>query len=119
VAAARALSHIAAADSLHALAGALHDRAWQVRAQAALALGALGVAGVPAVPALVTRLRDLSWWVRRNAAYSLGRMGLIGQQALASVAAHDHDAYARDAACEVLQMIEWELESPGGQARVE
>jgi len=119
VAAARALGHLAAADSLQALEGGLHDRAWQVRAQAALALGALGMAGAPAVPALVTRLRDLSWWVRRHAAYSLGRMGLIGQQALASVAAHDRDAYARDAACEVLQMIEWERESPGGQARVE
>jgi HEAT repeat protein len=71
------------------------------------------------VPGLAARLRDLSWWVRRHAAYSLGRMGPIGQQALISIAAHDHDAYARDAASEVLQMIEWERESPGGQARVE
>ena len=118
-AAARALGQIAVAASLPALEAALRDRAWQVRAQAAHALGALGMIATPAVPALAARTRDLSWWVRRHAAYSLGRMGLIGQQALASVVAHDQDPYARDAAQEVLQMIEWERESPGGQARVE
>ena len=118
-AAARALGQIAAVASLPALDAALRDRAWQVRAQAAHALGALGAAATPSVPALAARTRDLSWWVRRHAAYALGRMGLIGQQALVAIAARDEDPYARDAAQEVLQMIEWERESPGGQARVE
>ena len=118
-AAARALGQIAAAASLPALDAALRDRAWQVRAQAAHALGALGEAALSSVPTLAARARDLSWWVRRHAAYALGRMGLTGQQALATIAAHDQDPYARDAAQEVLQMIDWERESPGGQARVE
>ncbi|HEY6866306.1 MAG TPA: HEAT repeat domain-containing protein [Candidatus Eisenbacteria bacterium] len=119
IAAARALGAMASPASLPALVAGLRDLAWQVRAQAARALGSIGPQGSAAVPALVQRTRDLSWWVRRNATYALGRMGPAGRQALEEVAERDPDRYARDAAAEVLQMIDWEGESPGGQARVE
>jgi len=119
IAAARALGLIAHPDSVTPLAHALRDPAWQVRALAARSLGSYGPAGAPAIPALVARTRDLSWWVRRNAAFSLGRFGFRGQAALATVAGSDTDPYARGAAREVLQAIEWEAESPGGVTRVE
>jgi HEAT repeat protein len=119
VAAARALGHLAAPASIEPLDAALRDRAWQVRAQAARALGSIGWCAAPAAPGLAARLRDLSWWVRRNAAYSLGRMGIVGEHALGSVAEGDRDPYARDASREVLQMMDWERENPGGQTRVE
>ena len=90
-----------------------------MRAQAARALGSIGWCAAPAVPGLAARLSDLSWWVRRNAAYSLGRMGIVGEHALGSVAESDRDPYARDAAREVLQMMDWERENPGGQTHVE
>lgn len=119
IAAARALGAMAAAASQPALTTGLRDLAWQVRAQAARALGPIGGSGEGALPALVQRTRDLSWWVRRNASYALGRMGPAGRHALEGIAERDPDRYARDAAAEVLQMLDWERESPGGQTRVE
>ena len=119
VAAARALGQIASPASFTPLLAGLTDHAWQVRAQAAHALGALGTVALPALPALVARTKDLSWWVRRHAAYSLGRLGLAGATALASIAESATDPYARGAAHEVLQALEWEHDSPGGVARAE
>lgn len=116
VAAARALGSLAAAESVQPLCTALHDPAWQVRAQAARALGALGAAA--AIGTLAPCLCDVSWWVRRNAAYALGTLGAAGQEQLRVIAAHNRDSFARGAASEVLQALEWDLESPGGVTRV-
>jgi len=116
IAAARALGSLAATESVDALCAALEDPHWQVRAQAARALGEPGAPR--AIAALVPCLRDASWWVRRNAAYAMGRLGEAGAAQLKVIATFDGDPYARGAANEVLQALEWELESPGGVSRV-
>jgi HEAT repeat protein len=116
IAAARALGSIADPDSLDALCAALRDDAWQVRAQAARALGGLGAPA--AIAMLAPCLRDLSWWVRRNAAYALGSLGDAGRAALSGIASGSDDPFARGAANEVLQALEWDRESPGGVSRV-
>jgi hypothetical protein len=110
------LGGIADPESLGALCEALGDPAWQVRAQAARALGGLGAPG--AIAALAPYLRDASWWVRRNAAYALGSLGVAGQAELSAIAAGSDDRFARGAAGEVLQALEWDRESPGGVSRV-
>jgi HEAT repeat protein len=116
IAAARALGSLAAGESVPALCAALQDRAWQVRSQAARALGGLGATAT--IAALAPCLRDVSWWVRRNAAYALGRLGTAGAAQLSEIASFDSDRYARGAASEVLQALEWDLVSPGGLSRV-
>ncbi|MGH6954581.1 MAG: HEAT repeat domain-containing protein, partial [Alphaproteobacteria bacterium] len=74
--------------------------AWQVRAQAARALGR---AGAPlSVHVLAERLTDASWWVRHHAAYALKELGEDGQAALRQVVATSPDPYARDMAHEAL-----------------
>ena len=116
IAAARALGSLAAPESALPLCTSLADPAWQVRAQAARALG--GHDGPATIAALVPCLRDVSWWVRRNAAYALGSLGAPGAAQLQVIAALDADPYARGAASEVLQALEWDRESPGGVSRV-
>lgn len=116
IAAARALGSIADPDSIEALCVALRDEAWQVRAQAARALGSLGASG--AITVLAPCLRDVSWWVRRNSAYALGSLGDAGRKVLTGIAIASDDPYARGAANEVLQALEWDRESPGGVSRV-
>ena len=116
IAAARALGNLAVPESAGPLCAALRDPVWQVRAQAARALGGNG--GAAAITALVPCLGDVSWWVRRNAAYAMGRMGAAGAAQLRAIAALSRDPYARGAAGEVLQALEWDLESPGGVSRV-
>ncbi|NOT32953.1 MAG: hypothetical protein HOP12_02150 [Candidatus Eisenbacteria bacterium] len=116
IAAARALGSLAAPESVGPLCAALRDAAWQVRAQAARALGGHGVS--EAVAALAPCLNDHSWWVRRNAAYAMGSLGATGRAQLDLIATLSGDAYARGAASEVLQALEWDVESPGGVSRV-
>ena len=116
IAAARALGGIAAPESVPALCVALKDPTWQVRAQAARALGEQ--TEPDAIAQLTPCLSDASWWVRRNAAYALGGMGAKGQAQLLVIAEMHGDRYARGAANEVLQALEWERESPGGVSRV-
>jgi HEAT repeat protein len=117
IAAARALGNIATPESVPSLCAALSDAAWQVRAQAARALG--GHPGAAAIAALDACLSDVSWWVRRNAAYAIGSLGAEGEALLRQVAKVHEDAYARGAASEVLQALQWDAESPGGLSRVE
>lgn len=116
IAAARALGGIADPESVGPLCAALEDEAWQVRAQAARALGGLGAP--TAIAALVPYLQDMSWWVRRNAAYALGSLGLAGRMELIAIAGRSDDPFARGAAYETLQALEWDRESPGGVSRV-
>jgi HEAT repeat protein len=113
----RALGRIGAPRSVPALQDALGDPAWQVRAQASRALGEMKVAS--AVPRLAPLLRDASWWVRRNSAYALAHLSDAGRVTLERLATEPSDPYARDMACEVLQALDWDKESPGGITRVE
>ncbi len=66
-----------------ALRAALLDEAWQVRAQAAASLGALGDRGEHP-GARATAIEDESWWVRRNCAEALGALGEPGREALSA-----------------------------------
>jgi HEAT repeat protein len=116
VAAARALGRIGSRTSLPDLLVALEDPAWHVRAQAAHALGA--ITDPETVPRLAARVRDMAWWVRRHAAYALARQGEEGRRALEALAGQAEDAFAAEMAREVLQLLEWERESPGGITRV-
>jgi hypothetical protein len=59
----------------------------------------------------------MSWWVRRNAAYALGSLGVAGRAELIAIAGRSDDPFARGAAYEVLQALEWDRESPGGVTR--
>jgi HEAT repeat protein len=100
VAAARALGNLQAVECSTSLLHALHDEAWQVRAQAARALGL--VRSTIAITALSARLTDSSYWVRHHAAYALGELGEEGQAALRVIVHTSSDPYARDIAREVL-----------------
>jgi HEAT repeat protein len=101
ISAVRALGEMRAPAAEDLLA-ALQDPLWQVRAQAATALGRLGDAA--AVPDLEHAMADRSWWVRTNAAVALGELGEEGAAALERVAA-GHDPYAAERAREALQGV--------------
>jgi hypothetical protein len=116
VAAARSLGNLGHRRAVPALLAALDAEAWELRAQAARSLGMLG--DESAVPGLAPRLRDTSWWVRRNAAYALALLGAPGRAALESITAQTQDVFAAEMAEEVLQLMDWDLESPGGISRV-
>lgn len=69
----------------------LADPAWEVRAQAAQAVGAIGLK--VATPALSLLLEDNKhWWVRYRSAQALGRLGKAGQEALTESATRSADA---------------------------
>lgn len=108
--AARALSGIPGArgapEALAALRQALHDPAWQVRAQAATALGKLGAA--EAAGDLRAALSDPAWWVRLRAALALRALGPPGDELLGSVTPEE-DRYAHDMAEYVLGLGEGAL----------
>lgn len=94
-------------DVLEALTDALEDPAWQVRTQAASALGSL--ADETGRRELLDQLRraldDPSWWVRLRAALSLYRLGPEGRRELEAAAAGE-DRYPRDMASYVLGLDE-------------
>jgi HEAT repeat protein len=90
-----------AEDCATSLMGALQDEVWQVRAQAAWALGRTR-AGI-ALLVLPARLTDPAWWVRRHAAYALREFGGEGRRELERIAHGSPDPYARDMAREVLE----------------
>jgi len=108
--AARALSGIPGApdvpEAVAALRGALQDPAWQVRAQAATALGRLGVA--EAAGDVRAALSDPAWWVRLRAALALRSMGPRGEELLRSVS-REEDRYAHDMARYVVGLGEGAL----------
>ena len=79
----------------------LRDPAWEVRAQAAKALGRSQA--LAAIPALAEALSDSTFWVRQNSAEALGALGPAGLAQLQQRAMRDSDPFARDAARQVLQ----------------
>ena len=73
------------AVTVPALVKALEDRHFDVRLEAAEALGVLGDLAVPAVPALLAAVHDEEWWVRDSVFQALASIrtsetmeGLIG-----------------------------------------
>lgn len=86
-----------------ALRDALGDEAWQVRAQAAGALGVLGVES--ADDDLRRALRDPSWWVRLRAGIALRQLGDPGRRLLEAVDPDD-DPFAYDMSRYVLRLDE-------------
>jgi HEAT repeat protein len=85
------------------VAAALDDEAWPVRAQAARALGAIGVFDRSLVARLADGLRDPAWWVRANCAEALLAAGPDGRAAL-EVALASEDRFARERAQEALEL---------------
>ncbi|MBM3242164.1 HEAT repeat domain-containing protein [Candidatus Poribacteria bacterium] len=78
---------------------ALSDENWQVRLNAAVALGQIGDSA--AVPALIAALNDEAWEVRANATVALGKMGQTVVPALIA-ALKDQDAPVRRNAARAL-----------------
>jgi HEAT repeat protein len=75
---------------------ALGDPAWEVRAQAALAVVRLSYPSLEET--LYNLLGDPVWWVRHNAAQTLGKRGQGGQQWLQMASQTHGDRYARETA---------------------
>jgi HEAT repeat protein len=94
-------------DKLPGLVEALGDGDFQVRFNAAAAIGREGVAALPAVPALVEALRDSDGLVAAAAATSLGEIGpAAGEATPALLEALGHpDAGVRNHAAEALKLI--------------
>ena len=99
----RALARTHSRAGIPALCRALVDTAWQVRAQAALALGAIGRGDQKTVMALEAGLTDPQWWVRANCASALVSIGPKGVAGLERALASD-DRFARDRAREALAL---------------
>ena len=78
----------------------LEDETWEVRGQAAKALGVLR--DRHAMDALCAAMGDRSFWVRQNSAVAIGRMGDEGLARLAQIVRDGADRYAVDAARQVL-----------------
>jgi HEAT repeat protein len=85
------------------LVQALQDEAWEVRAAACEALGAIG--DPQAIPHLAQALQDEAWWGRKAPCWALGKIG--DPQAIPPLlqALKDEDSWVRAAACEALGKI--------------
>lgn len=99
-----------------ALLDLLTDSAWQVRAQAAVSLGATGA--LAAAGALRGALTDRSWWVRLRAALSLRRLGPAGAEILQAVTP-DEDKYAYEMARYILGLDDAAVAEYGGTSVVD
>lgn len=86
-----------------ALVTLLFDDAWEVRSQAATALGA--IRAVDAIPSLRRALADMNWWVRLRTAIALRQLGDRGVEVLEQVTEQD-DPYALDMARYILGLTE-------------
>ncbi len=84
IAAMQALSRLCDPRSISAVTLATTDKAWEVRAQAAIGLGRLG--SRDGLPALKQLLADGQWWVRYHAAQSLAALGHPGVLCLQTMA---------------------------------
>lgn len=94
LAAASALEHTGSDKAVEPLLTALQDTDWQVRARAAVALGALADSVV--APAVARLLTDKVWWVRQNAAEAL--LAVPGGTDQLVIALDSPDRFAVDAA---------------------
>ncbi len=79
----RALTAIGHPDAMEAVLKGLGDEAWEVRVQAAICAGRIGLAG--AMPLLAGLLEDGEWWVRYRAANALKQTGQDGVNTLVDI----------------------------------
>ena len=93
-----------------ALIEALSDENWQVRLNAAVALGEIG--NPTATPALIAALNDENWEVRANVTIALGKMDHAAVPALVA-ALEDQDAQVRRNATRALGDIGDPTAAPG------
>jgi hypothetical protein len=100
---ARLLGRLGGDESSLRLMSMLDDEDPEVRAAACAALGALGY--WPAAARIAQQLHHPAWIVRRTAAVSLRRIGSTGMLLLRH-ALNDADAFAADAARQVLELPE-------------
>jgi HEAT repeat protein len=100
LAAASALQHTGSDKAVAPLLTALQDIDWQVRARAAVALGA--VADSVAGPAVAQLLTDEVWWVRQDAAEAL--LAVPGGTDQLVIALDSPDRFAVDAALNQLTL---------------
>lgn len=98
----KALGRINAPLQVGELMSLARDRVWQVRAQAARAIGQLGLE--EGVLLLKDGLSDQAFWVRRNSAEALLSFGRKGHEML-SEAVRSSDMFARDMATYQLERI--------------
>ena len=104
--AATALTAVGSA-AIPALADAVRDEHWWVRAVAVSALARMGAEAEEAIPVLMCTVRDEHWWVRRNAAEGLGMLGAYNDDLVAvmSEAVGDNDYRVRRNAALTLAKI--------------
>lgn len=95
IATVRALGAFPHPVSSRALRLRLRDARWQVRAQAAAALGS--ICAIEAADELAAALTDTSWWVRLRSGLSLRRLGPTGSARLGAISP-DADPFAYDMA---------------------
>lgn len=98
--------------AVRAVEAALSDEAWEVRTQAASALGAMAEGG-RVRDALQGALGDPNWWVRLRAAIALRKQGSEGVRELESIEARD-DRFAYDMANYVLSLTPRAVEEYAG-----
>lgn len=98
--------------SRNLLLALLDDTSWEVRAQAAAALGEQR--DLSSIPVLGKLLHDPSFWVRQHAALSIRIHGQEGLEFLRNVHGTDPDKYAKDAAGQELERHDLEVQTMGG-----
>ena len=101
IAATRALASYPHVRTSQTLCERLRDPVWQVRAQAAAGLGAIGAR--EAVEELDHAMTDASWWVRLRSALALRRLGSAGVAVL-EARQPESDRFAYEMAQYVLQL---------------
>lgn len=72
----------------------LKDERWQIRLQAAICLGKIGVLEDEA--SLIHACGDLEWWVRYRAAQALSGLPFVSPERLAEIAENHQNEFARD-----------------------
>lgn len=82
-AAVRTLGLIGQRAAASVILAALSDPAWEVKTQAAVAVGRMRLG--EAVPLLVNLLQEANWWVRLRAAQALAKLGREGEEVLSRI----------------------------------
>ncbi|HPQ68090.1 MAG TPA: HEAT repeat domain-containing protein [bacterium] len=101
-------------ESLTTLLELLQDGIWEVRAQAAKALGIRQEDST--IESLALFLRDPHYWVRQNAAAALSNLGDPGRKRLREIADTASDTFAVDAATQELERYQLTITAEGVQS---
>lgn len=92
------------AEDLDIIRDCLRHEDWQVRVQAAVALGRVGEAEDEA--RLIPLLSDKQWWVRYRAAQALSHLPSMREPRLKVIQAEQPDPFARDMLTQVMAEIQ-------------